>query len=440
MSSGYSRIQKYVRETAGTKSLSEAGELQNQPLWLLVNSDVGPRAAILAQAISAMAVRACTGSIEVRVAGDELAIARIRQAVELEASGYGCLSRVNFQRQNPEELVGFGLCVGMVRHGFISVDASGMYAAINCIFPTGWPMPHASSACFAAAAAYAKYFGAHVIGRGEARDEAWVLSLETMETVTPSELSAPATCDPVNLGEVHLLGGGAIGSAFSYVARLSQDVVDLDIVDKDRYEEPNQETTFFLSHAEALRRQPKAQALAGSTARFGLRTTFQPQMEIASGSPYLVRPSNAFICAVDNPETRRALDATKSDVLLNAGLGGSRLDAGHVLATWHNATTAPLSTVYPETADVGDVAGADAPSEITDDCSRLEYASASLAAPFIALAAGAVLFALARQSRLGRLPDANYIKFDLLGWQQSHNRRMLKKLATPPTGSTLTSR
>lgn len=426
MSSGYSRIQKYVREAAGTKSLSEASDRQSHSLWVLVGPDCGPRAAMIAQAISAMAVRTCTGPIEIRVAGDELNIARIRQAIELEAIAYGCLSRVNLQHLNPAELVGFGLCVGIVREGFISVDASGMYAAINCIFPPSWPSPHASAACFAAAAAYAKYFGAHVIGRGEARDEAWVLSMETMETVMPRELVAPKSCEPVNLGEVHLLGGGAIGSAFSYVAYLSQDLVELDIVDRDRYEEPNQETTFFLSHVDALRRQPKAQALAGSTARIGLRTTFQPQMEVATGSPYLVRPSNAFVCAVDNPETRRALDQTKTDVLLNAGLGGSKLDAGHVLVTWHNANTVRLSTVYPETVDVVDMAATDAPSEITDDCSRLEYASASLAAPFIALAAGALLYALARQSRLGKLPNVNYIKFDLLGWQQSYSRRMLK--------------
>lgn len=427
MSSGYSRTQKYIREVVGTASLSEARDLLNLPLWLLVGPDAGARAAVIAQVISAIAVRTCTGPIEIRVAGDELAVARIRQVVELEAGAYDCLSRVNLQRLDPAEMLESGLCVGMTYPGFVSADASGMYASVNRTFPPDWPVPHAAAACFAASAAYAKHFAANVIGRKAARDETWILSLESLTPVADGSLLAPPYCEPVTIGEVHLLGGGAIGSAFSYVAYLSSDAVDLDIVDKDRYEEPNQETTFFLSHSAALRRQPKAQALAGSAARVGLRATFQPQMEVTTESPYLAQPSKVFVCAVDNPETRRILDGTKTDILLNAGLGGTKLDAGHVLVTWHTSETAPLSDVYSETTDKLVTAENDAPSEITDDCSRLEYASASLAVPFIALAAGALLFALSRQSRLGKIPDANYIKLDLLGWQESMSRRMLKK-------------
>jgi hypothetical protein len=426
MSSGLSRTLKYIRELAGTASLSEAGKLQSQPLWIVVGQEAGIRTLPIVRAVTAIAVRTCAGPIEVRIAGDDLFYARVRQTVEIEASDYGCQARVSVKKLEPAEQVANGLGIGIADRQLVSADASGMYAGINLLFKTDWPAPHASAACFAAAAAFAKYFAANVLNRPAAAAERWVFSLETLEVVDVNIISKPTSVEPAQLGEAHLLGGGAIGSAYSFVANMAADEGRLEIVDKDRYDEPNQETTFFLNRKAAMRRQPKAEALAGYAARAGLELKFQPQMEVIKDDPYLAKACNAFVCAVDNTLTRRLLDATDADVLLNAGLGGTALDGGHILVTWHTQNTGKLSSLYPESIEQAPDQGANPPSEITDKCSRIDYDSVSLAAPFIALAAGSMLYALCRQSALGLPPDANYFKIDLLGHQSSISRRLTR--------------
>ncbi|MNL74292.1 hypothetical protein D3C87_1999070 [compost metagenome] len=56
-------------------------------------------------------------------------------------------------------------------------------------------------------------------------------------------------------------------------------------------------------------------------------------------------------------------------------------------------------------------------------CSRLNYESASLAAPFIALAAGALLTVACAREALKVHARVNYIKIDLFGYQQAMDIR-----------------
>lgn len=51
---------------------------------------------------------------------------------------------------------------------------------------------------------------------------------------------------------------------------------------------------------------------------------------IGAGHPTLLVARDAFVCVVDNPETRRVLNNVNSSILVNAGLGGRREDVGHL--------------------------------------------------------------------------------------------------------------
>jgi hypothetical protein len=252
--------------------------------------------------------------------------------------------------------------------------------------------------------------------------EAWVFSLLDFNQADPADSDLQHSVPANDLRRVHLLGAGAIGSAFCYSVSLSSDDSDLEIIDKERYDEPNQETTFFLSKQVAARNQPKATVLADFAQREGLRITPHGMRTLVRGDEYLTHECDVFVCAVDNSETRRILDATNSRVLLNAGLGGTRLDAGHVLVSVHEQGADVLSTLYPVTSDGIVAPDGSAPREITDDCSRVAYSNISLAAPFMALASGALLHGLCHLL-VRDPPSIRYLKLDLLAWQQSMVRK-----------------
>lgn len=425
MDSAYSRPQKYVREVTGVPSLEEAERLRQQPFWLVVHEEASARAANLVRALMAIAVRSCTGKIHVRVVGSDEFQRKISAIAEAEAESYGCMSRIFISAYDGHEKLGNGITIGINLPEMIAVDASGMYAAINNILPVDAPAPHGAAACFAASTAFTKFFAGFVLGKNERITESWGFSLETFSVADPETLPLPGTDASHELGQIHLLGAGAIGSAFCYSIHLSNDFADISIVDRERYDEPNQETTFFLNQAEAACCPQKAEYLAKSATREGLVVNGLPMMEINAGDAYLNRSCNSFVCAVDNSETRRLLDDIHGDVLLNGGLGGTSSDAGHVLVTWHNSYVQPLSKLYPPSNSSTIDSSKTIPKEITDECSMLAYESVSLAAPFVALSSGALLHALCCLSARSRLPDANYFKFDLLNLQGRPSRKFL---------------
>lgn len=421
--SGYSRPQKFIREVTGVASLEEAEKLRSQPFWLIVHEDAAPRIHVMVRALVAIAIRSTSGTIHIRTDGSDPFSARVGNLAEMEAGKYGCLDRLSVGPRRADEQIGPGIGIGIAIPGLITVDAAGMYATVNRVFPKSAATPHASAACFSAAIGFAKYFNSAILGRSKSAQESWVFSLADFRQDEPTDLDLQKPVPATDLRKAHLLGAGAIGSAFCYSISLSSDGADLEIVDKERYDEPNQETTFFINKGVAARNQPKAIVLADFARREGLLITPHGMKALAEDDEYLAHECDVFICAVDNPETRRILDRVNSRVLLNAGLGGTRLDAGHVLVSVHGHDTEALSRLYPATSDGIVAAEGPAPREIKDDCSRVAYNSVSLAAPFMALASGALLHALCH-GLAHNAPPISYLKLDLLAWQQSIIRKL----------------
>lgn len=81
-----------------------------------------------------------------------------------------------------------------------------------------------------------------------------------------------------------------------------------------------------------------------------------------------------------------------------------------------------MSKRYQDAPEIVNTASLTPPAEITDPCSYLAYQDASLAAPFMALAAGALLGASLVHRATGYYPAVNYLKFDLLRIQSSFRR------------------
>jgi hypothetical protein len=121
------------------------------------------------------------------------------------------------------------------------------------------------------------------------------------------------------------------------------------------------------------------------------------------------------------------LDHTAARVVFNAGVGGTREDAGMVLWTRHRRDEGPLSLHYrPSASDAVDLVRG--PEDVvTDECSRVAYANISLAAPFMGLAAGALLAGgLAQEASRIEAPT-NYVKVDMLGLQAWSTRRRVMR-------------
>jgi|HubBroStandDraft_2_1064218.scaffolds.fasta_scaffold485515_1 hypothetical protein len=130
----------------------------------------------------------------------------------------------------------------------------------------------------------------------------------------------------------------------------------------------------------------------------------------------LSRDWRTLVVGVDNAELRQVLDQVRMPIH-NAGVGGSREDAGHVLWSRHDngARDYVLSSLYRSVDATAAPSSESAPADITDECSRVSYANVSLAAPFLGLSAGALLAAgLARRTE----ENTNYLKIDLLGEQR----------------------
>jgi hypothetical protein len=119
---------------------------------------------------------------------------------------------------------------------------------------------------------------------------------------------------------------------------------------------------------------------------------------------------------VDNGKTRRILDTTNTNVLLNAGLGASREDAGFVLWTRHAGNLSTLSQLY--SAAEGDAHQDEILPEELDECSRIAYRGVSLSMPFAALAAGSLLAASLYSNATGETSSVRYLQIDLFGKQQ----------------------
>ena len=414
-----SRISKLLVETTGATRLDAAQALRATDVVLVLGDNCD---AFLACSALALTLRCFTGTTVVRAVSGGTIPTPVAQALQDEAGSYGALDRLSFRGRGRGLALGLGCAMGDC-----FVDPRGWTVSVNELAEDRATVSRPAAA-FGAAAGVAKLFGA-LMGRDvRVREEAWTAPLLDFPP------RGPQTAAEVDLGRVLLIGAGAIGSGLAYVMRGSPWHADVTLVDNQRYDEPNHETTLVVSKETTLRQAPKATALAAR-----LRSSVLPveavQEKIVEGHRLLSEPFDALVCAVDNPELRRLLDGTAAGVVFNAGVGGSRDDAGMVLWTRHRRDEVPLSAHYREREDPSRGVEVGPADVVTDECSRLSYASVSLAAPFIGLAAGALLAAGLVQEAVRLAAPTNYLKVDMLGLQQWSTRKVLKTSAPPSATS-----
>lgn len=403
-----SRITKGVSDILRSGTLAAAEEIRKKDVDLIIPAGASTDIVAMAQAATALVVRCFTGKI--RIHADD-SFGALRRALTSEAVKLRASDRLEFI---PTAMGPWRLAFGCVVDGAVCGDCSGWTARINGIFQTR--MPAAGCAVtFTAACMVAKLFNAAVLGRATHLYEPWDFCLMRFRLRPPTHLVARRGVD---LGRFTLLGAGAIGTAVGYVMLCCGVVADVLVIDSQGYEEPNLETCMLLDFEAATGLAPKARFLADALNVCDIVATSESRRIESADDPLLRREAEAFVCGVDNPETRLILDDVPG-VLLNAGLGDSSYDAGFVLWTTHTAGGTRLSDIYAPSAEARTARRHDhVPDEFKDECSRMRYLDTALSIPFTALAAGSLLTAGLYQRALGVRPDCNLLQLDVFGKQQ----------------------
>lgn len=421
-----SRIDKMIFETSGVTSLLESTERRNVTFQIVVGDDTTTKSAMLAHAAVSIALRSLTGPIHLYI-GNAIGLRELSLAEELlEVERlYDSSRRVKVMEGEPDQTI-TTIRLGSAKGAGLLADAAGWVAGINKMMSPN-AMAEAPAACFAVACVFAKIFKEVVLGKPISQ-ESWSFDLFNL-VLNPTGGDAHVSL-PVDFGDLGLLGAGALGSSFSFVLSLTNWKGRVDIIDFDKYEEPNHETTLLIGRRDVLQSPKKAERLSEVLNRHASIAASPHTVRVDHKSPELIVTRDIFVCVVDNSETRRILDHVNAGVLLNSGVGGTAYDAGHVLTTRHGPDDLMLSAYY--TDDEGNVIRASdkdqIPVEFQDECSRLNYRSVSLAAPFIALASGALLAAAcAREACKVRNP-VNYVKIDLFGYQQAMDIRRPQRM------------
>lgn len=419
---GINRTDKFILEHMGLASLGAAAELRNRPVVVVLGGRPFERVSIMTHAAVCLLVRCFHAEIWLDP-GVETGEPRLEQlesiiqAARTESIRFSGRDRI-MVGAGPLDAIRMG--IGAPLEGAVRIDAAGWTVGINKEL-AGNATPIAPAACLSAALGVAKLFVSTVMGRGGIADESWAFSLLAMNVYDSSGVEVAPR--PEKLGRVAILGAGAIGSAIGFVLRQANLEVDVVTIDDDHYCEDNLDTTLMLSREVAILGLPKAAALAAAISGGKLRAEGRCERVVA-GSKILGEEFGSFICGVDNAETRRILDRVSAGQLINAAVGGTRDDAGHALVSRHD-TANPLSKLYGERGGSLDVEqGANSPNEFFgDQCSLLAYQGATMAAPFVALAAGAIAVAQAMRAEVGAVEGPRVVKIDLRGIQHKMELR-----------------
>lgn len=408
--SDISRVNKFIRELIGTDSLAEAGAVRNVDITIVIGNVEIFRQRVLALTAVALLVRCISGRLLVMFeSSDNVQNNSILKSMidEAEKIGYG--TRVTIS--NRLEGLTFGLATA--RPCTVSVDAIGWIAGINKNF-NGNLSAAAPAAIFSVACGVAKLFWASVSKMDKYQAEEYSISLSDF-SLNP-QLPHTFEHSEHDLGEIVLVGAGAIGAALAYTLYQSKWKARIHIIDKDRYNPPNIETTLLINLSDIRKNKPKACALAEKI-QSSLIVASGEQLEITPNGDEIKGSPKFIISAVDNPETRRALNPkSRSTILINGGVGGSKEDAGHILASRHGCHDPLISLLYKDNhRNTG--SSTTPPDEITDECSRIAYNDVTMAAPFLGAACGALLAAICIQNNSSCRPAHNYFKLDILKQQ-----------------------
>ncbi len=432
--SSISRLDKYVVETARLKSLNDAAKRRNQPICIVIGMNEPQKTAVMSRAATALALRSLKGPVKIYFQGSSWhgspLLAKLRDDFCAEAELCGAADRLNIDVGVPHN--GHSLHIGTNGVNGISVDAYGWTASINSNIQREQAAV-APAAIFAVCCGFAKLFSEAVIGNASQGKERWDFSLMNFSRLTQNEQEI-RTCSNLNLGRIGLLGAGAIGAGFMFALIMSGWSAKVDIIDDDRYEEPNLETTMLTSKKAVLDCSFKAPHLS-SIGELNPQLVCRPiKKRISGDSEELSQFRNLLVCTVDNTETRRILDSANVEAVLNGATGGTRLDSGHVLYSRHKrAVDPPLKNLYSvegkeENTNAMDT---DVPLEVAhDECSRIAYKGVSLAAPFMGLAVGSLLLAGCAHRVINAEPSINYLKLDLMGLQSKYQSELKKNIAT----------
>jgi len=430
----YSRVDKLVREFRRLPSLARATLARDLPVDLVLAPDDTGKVAVMAWAAVSTVLRCYTGLVRVWFPGREPSglpgqRASLPDELENEATIYGDPGRLEFHRGFSPPGPSLGLAWAVP--GGIWADASGWIAGVNLVFPAGRSAT-APAAVFATCCALAKLFNLTVLGNDAAAGEAWRLSLLRLDPTGLDEDHEPsldrALGPDLDVGDLVLVGAGAIGAGFAATLRLSGWSARLSVIDHDSYEEPNLETTLLAGRRDVLARRPKASALAR---RLAGCSGIQVTSRVARVEEVLPSPAGdgcrILVSAVDSRATRRHLDLVQAKSRLNGAVGGTVRDAGHVLWSRHGPEDPPLATLYPEMVEQVWTSNSQPPIEAVDPCCRLAYEGVTMAVPFVGLAAGALLAAGCARLALGVDTAVNYFKVNLLRLQRHCARRVLPR-------------
>lgn len=410
-----SRIDKIINERTRSPSLAQSRDARGLRVNLVLSEIEPNKLAVMSHVATTLALRVFTGPVYLYGNPDGPGVhgGTLGSQLAQMATSFGAPERI---RWNPgSRLDGPTLFIGGTVGDFIA-DAAGWVSGVNSPLPRDLPA-EAPACVFAVSCAFAQLFNKSLFGVDSPHP--WTFSVRDLRVAPPAPPAYALT--PIDFGRAAVLGAGAIGSAFAYTLWLSTWTGSLEIYDRDAYDEPNLETTCLIDQEHVVRCLPKAPALATAAKRRGLHTTGY-QVDITASSPELAAQRTTFVCAVDNPETRRLLDSVAADILLNGAVGGSARDSGQVLFSRHGPTDPPLSVRYRE-RPAGDQVGIDAahvPQEVEDACSRVAYEGVAAAAPFIATTTAAMLAAACVD-----IPEEapNYLKLDLFGLQDRVDSR-----------------
>lgn len=414
----YSRVDKFIRESGKLDSLKNANILRDQDINIVIGKDnESGKISVMTYTAVGLALRCFNGHINIFYDKEPIGLSHIAkpffESLLDQVKEYGDKQQIQFKKGKPKD--GIILSLGTDFPGAVSADAAGWNIGINQTFPSEI---NASppAAIFSVCCSFAKLFNSSILNNAKHLEEKWTLSLLDFShsPEIPNQFEIPY----IDFGTIGLLGGGAIGSGFAYSLLLSGWCATMDIIDMDRYDQENLETTMLLKKVTALKREHKAKALASLLNENEPLSTNPIVTELSADSIEIPKKRNIFISAVDNAKTRCLLDNVNADILLNGAVGGSKKDAGHVLFSRHLSTDLPLSELYQnitdETSNLDDY-----PEEVkSDKCSRIDYNEVSMAAPFLGLASGTLLLMGCVRYSLGIELNESYAKFDLLKWQQ----------------------
>jgi|GEM_PF-3238317 len=403
-----SRISKAIAEVRSDPKFRDADDVRNIDVDILLPPKASETISRMAQTVVALTLRCFKGQVRIyNLSSNSL----LRSFLESEAKKMGTPERLDF---TPHERGPWCLAIGYQEAGVISADASGWTARINGTFTERIPAAP-PAICFAAACAVAKLFNRSIFLADKHSSEAWDFCLLRLL----GGEQTPIKMEHVDLGNIGLLGAGGIGSAVGYVLSISSWSGKLDVIDFDSFQEPNLETCILADVTSVNRPLRKAFALANSLKAHGIDAV-ERHCRVEPGESILREKWDAFVCAVDNPETRLILDDIDARILLNAGLGSSKQDVGWVLWTQHRKTDRKLSSIYRASSTEAAASGY-VPDEFREECSRKSYHGVSLALPFSGLVAGSLLVASLYRNAIGHRTECSFLQIDLLGKQQRMN-------------------